>query len=274
MDKRLTYFVPENERQTPTTLQITRLLELEGLVEATSTDSTPDVVWPLAHEVDELTRRHRLRATVSGQLLSVDILEDKACLALLQSGMRCHTLETQLVDGFLRLEQWCRRQFDVECGIWVVKIANANGGEGIVFVSRRNWRVALSGVRATLAPGSSEVYVVQRYVDSPKLWGATGRKFHYRVYALLKGDLSLYLYPRAFAHVANEPFTLDLDAKCAFPASVHVANVATNISDLEKFSGYHVVSLPTECPSVWEDVKLIASELIAAATLFLSHQVL
>ena len=125
--------------------------------------------------------------------------------------------------------------------VWVVKDALSNGGEQVWIVSALNWRRVAAVLRAHGAAaeaaeaaerggvGSARLYVLQRYVERPLLWplaadlrchrgrgsnpaaassnpATTGRKFHWRVFGLIRGDLSCHLYPRGFAHVANAPW--------------------------------------------------------------------
>ena len=124
-----------------------------------------------------------------------------------------------------------------------------------------------------------ETYVCQRYVKKPLTWRDTGRKFHFRVYALLSGDLSAYVFPKAFAHVANAPLTYNIGGRSAtdssqfcFSPAEHLTNVASNSRDPSKFLGYFISTLPEEYPKVWEATKCIASALGKAAAPFLRCQ--
>ncbi len=47
---------------------------------------------------------------------------------------------------------------------------------------------------------------LQRYVARPKLW--RGRKFHFRAYALLRADMSAWLYRTAYILSASRPYHL------------------------------------------------------------------
>jgi hypothetical protein len=255
--------------------QVITVLEREGFAEIEADESnSADLVWCLESEQDTLTTHLKQKSAVCANLLGTDIFEDKAHLAILQRRMKCPTLESHVCRGIANLSGFLHRTFRAShCSdaIWIVKQANSNGGEGLSIVSKRNWRLVVSRIRATLTESLDHLFVVQHYVSKPLTWGDSGRKFHFRVYAMLRGDLSLYVFPRAFAHVANDKYDLE-PMGSAFPDSVHITNVSRNSSNPSKFFGYHVSHLPDEFPGVWESVKLAASEMVAAASPFL-HQI-
>ena len=133
------------------------------------------------------------------------------------------------------VESWCKARLhepgtpgggNASSGIavgvtrFIIKDALANGGEQVWPLDAGNWRrvVALLRSRAASSRSADEpadlLYVVQQYIDRPLLWplsapapgGSGGRKFHWRIFGLLRGDMSAYLFKRGFAHVANEPW--------------------------------------------------------------------
>jgi len=295
-----TYFVPPDEAGTPTTQRIIAALSRSGSFQPAepadaSTAAAPaccDLVWALSGNVDNHTASLRRTASVSAQLLGTDVLEDKAQLAILQQRMRCPTLPTSVLEGRAQLEAWCRRTFqaakdDAGCGLWVIKQANSNGGAGLCFVSQRNWRLVLSSWLPPSAPeGSSaqstsgddllsdQVFVAQRYVERPLLWRSTGRKFHLRVYLVTRrGGDQAFLYPKAFAHVANAPLSFALGAsQCfAYDPAEHMTNVSASAGD-SRFLGYFIVDLAAEFPEGWANIVKMAASLAAASAPFLRRQ--
>lgn len=112
---------------------------------------------------------------------------------------------------------------------WVLKDAEANGAGGVWVLSRHRWR-ALCGVdAATFATPRSPLhqghrYVAQRYVGGSSSGGDKGgcgcglalwfgRKCHVRCYAVVTGDLGVWVHRRAFLHVANKPFAKGVDSE-------------------------------------------------------------
>ena len=148
-------------------------------------------------------------AEVVTALSHAHILSDKSGLAYLQTRMpnRTDWLETDVVYGRAGFELWCRGGVQAT---WIVKDALANGGRAIWIFDQRNWRE----VAGLLEDDAEAVYVVQRYVQTPALWsggGGGGNKYHLRCYAVVTGDGRAFLFDRAFAHVANRPWTEQKD---------------------------------------------------------------
>ena len=114
-------------------------------------------------------------------------------------------------------------------------------------------------------------FVVQHYVQDPALWEDTGRKFHLRVFGCIVGDgkggFTSYLFPQAFAHLSNEPFTMALDPVTkAFPSAVNLTNVAQNSPNSELFDGYRVVNLEEPAwREAWRKVQGVCTVVCDAA---------
>lgn len=101
----------------------------------------------------------------------------------------------------------------------------------------------------------------QRYVARPLLWH--GRKFHFRVYALLRADMTAWLYRTAYILSASRPYSLRKEndggsssggESEAAPAATGFADELVHISNLavNKHTAGHPgqVSLPLVLASV------------------------
>jgi hypothetical protein len=291
--------------------------------------SSLDFVW--AHtDPGSAVRR---QAIVLSLLDHVEVLSWKNNLALLQRRLR-QALPTEIIMGEDHFEAWCRCEFrrgSDRCQkrrrMWVVKDALANGGEHVWVVSAQNWRRVARVVRthgaATEATEAAEcggvgpprLYVVQQYIDQPKLWplaadprthhqgshntaASAGRKFHWRVFGLVRGDLTSHLYPRGFAHVANAPWQASGEPVSAvaqptsthaqpehddgdgwgelYDRSVHVTNVSVNIKDdpdgsAGVFEPYPAVDFRDQ-PKLWTQLQEIMGTTVGAATPFMKAQ--
>ena len=181
-----------------------------------------DFVW--IHTFSEPEKDLRDRDTVVTSVAGIEILENKANLALVERGVNAPTLESHQVKG-AQFKRWCRGRMSPEGSkVWIAKEANANGGEGLFSFAEADWE----GVSVKLDPSAE--YVVQSYIERPLLWEGKF-KYHFRVYCALTADMRFYAYRHAFAHVANKPFQLgSLDDD-----EIHLTNVAANIHDAELF---------------------------------------
>ena len=205
----------------------------EGGVDLGWVYDNSDTAWPWLQRT----------ARVLSQLDNIEVLSWKSNLALLQHSMPLSStpvLSTEVLLGEDHLENWIKTQLrqaaaiTATCtggdkagkfGCWIVKDALANGGEQVWLLDASNWRRVLATLRAQAAAatdgtaGTARLFVVQEYVERPLLWplaGPTaavlpleppqGRKFHWRVFGVLTGDLRAFLFHRAFAHVANAPY--------------------------------------------------------------------
>lgn len=68
---------------------------------------------------------------------------------------------------------------------------------------------------------SSELYVIQKYVERPLLWHK--KKFHFRCYAIVTADLRAYLYQNAFILTASQDYCKSND-----DTFTHITNLAVN----------------------------------------------
>lgn len=136
------------------------------------------------------------------------------------------------VEGFRR---WCRQNLRGDTpGVWILKDALANGGNGIWIVDRLNWVVVAAQAHTLYGTDRREVeFVVQRYVSQPMLWGTEERKFHLRVYALLTGTLDCHVYTHSFAHLCNRPYLPQAHGASGYDPHMHMTNVAQNTTDTQ-----------------------------------------
>ncbi|CAM9493544.1 unnamed protein product [Scytosiphon promiscuus] len=154
---------------------------------------------------------------------------------------------------------------------WCVKAAGGNGGLDIWVLHEGNWK------HVTDALSDEESYVIQRYVARPMLW--RGRKFHFRAYALVRADMSAWLYQTAFILSASRPYSLA--AVCANSDDgggaefaddlVHISNLAVN-KHTDGHPGQVPCDLPREYAAVWPKMLELVRSLVHAATPFMQHQ--
>jgi hypothetical protein len=154
-------------------------------------------------------------------------------------------LPTHCLRGKAAVVDWCVQRWgscnddhdhDYDDDLWVLKDAEANGAGGVWVLSQHRWRklcgVAAEGLanadlKSPLREGHR--YIAQRYLGCRgsrrmandqgdnagcgrglALW--YGRKCHIRCYAVVTGDLAVWLQRRAFLHVANKPFVHGTDS--------------------------------------------------------------
>jgi hypothetical protein len=97
---------------------------------------------------------------------------------------------------------------------WVVKSSKGNGGRDIWILNSQNSDLVIADLQ-------SEEYVIQRYVLNPTLY--KGKKFHFRMYALILGDLSGYVYQKAFILTAGLDYDCDNE-----DINKHITNLSVN----------------------------------------------
>lgn len=92
-------------------------------------------------------------------------------------------------------------------------------------------------------------YVIQKYVKSPKLWN--GHKFHFRMYALLTGCMSTFIYEKAFILTAGIKYDCDDD-----DVHKHITNLSVN----KKLHG-HPGQIPVNMKESYPEVNILLSSL-------------
>eukprot|EP00752_Nemacystus_decipiens_P008983 g8020.t1 len=161
---------------------------------------------------------------------------------------------------------------------WCVKAAGGNGGLDIWVLHEGNWK------SVTEQLSGDESYVIQRYVARPLLWH--GRKFHFRVYALLRADMSAWLYRTAYILSASRPYSLGnttnggANSAAEFEGApgtgfadelVHISNLAVN-KHTAGHPGQVPCDLPSDYPDLWPGMLELLRSLVQAATPFMEHQ--
>lgn len=196
--------------------------------------AAPQLVWVLQDDGSDMLHTWLASAASASCLNNTAILSEKDSLALLAPRMRERSLETVVIEGGVRgVEAWARAAFttvgnagsagsadnagtkqqqEQQQRVWILKDPLANSGHGLYVVSKHNWRSVTERARLQYRSAADVTFVAQEYVERPMLWGSTGCKFHFRVYAVLRGDMELLVYRKAFAHVANKPWKLKFDA--------------------------------------------------------------
>lgn len=143
---------------------------------------------------------------------------------------------------------------------WVLKATGANGGSDVFVFHSATWKE-----RVLPRVMRHEVYVVQRYICRPLLYH--GRKFHFRCYALLTGDLRAYLYKRAYILAASNPFSLsDSDDL------THLTNLSVN-KVVDGYPGEIPTTLPEEYPTAWGRMREVWADTVRAAAPYMAVQV-
>jgi hypothetical protein len=199
------------------------------------------------------------------------ILGDKANLAILTKLMTRNTLKSHVFSSGVEFMRWCRRSEDVseekkkDDAEFVAKIPQANSGSGIWILSQLN-RIMLAPeiVRAS----NSNKIVIQEYVRNPLL--RNSRKMQFRVYFIVKGDLSCWICRHGLLQVCNKPFQLQVNKDSG--DEVHVTNVCRNKHDSKLFQEEKPCDLPKTFPKVFKSMCEVLVDMIRSASPFLSVQ--
>eukprot|EP00947_MAST-08B_sp_MAST-8B-sp1_P005396 g5396.t1 len=143
-------------------------------------------------------------------------LSDKADLALLRSGWPKRGLDEFVVHGRSHFQLWPTTEVGKAAlaanRFYIVKDAAANGGHTLWLASAATWSAVAQQLENDMT------------VRGVGVGGGGGSKFHLRLYAVLKADLSLYTYSRAFVHVASKPWAAPEGATLLFDPQIHITN--------------------------------------------------
>ena len=198
-----------------------------------------------------------VRTECWNRLCGMKCLEDKRIMGeILQSTLEEFYLESQSLSDAKALASW-RKHINSTHGKkrrWVLKDARSNGGTGLWFFSLDDSAAYEAVLAAVQAEKSEAGYTVQEYLPGrPLLWH--GRKFHFRVAAVLTGDGRAFLHRCAFVHPANSKYTDD--ALQITNASVHITNLCVNLAlnQPERFVGEIREDLINDRPELW--VKML-----------------
>ena len=218
-------------------------------------------------------RRLHSSAIVLNRLHNSQVLENKASLAVLQTRLTSQegVIPTHIASSFEEVARWAKMKWsngnehDEEDDWWVVKAAGGNGGKDIWVINGLTWQEMVS-TELLHRSHSSELYVIQRYIQQPMLW--RGRKFHLRCYTLLKGNMQTYVYRKAFILSASDSY----DTNSSHDSLKHITNLSVNKGS-PSHPGQVPTDLMTDFPFAFEALQRIWGNLILAATPFMSRQV-
>lgn len=177
-----------------------------------------DFVWETACEINMKAKHDS--SVVLNRLHNSNIFEDKANLAFLQRKTE-QFLKTYVANSALEVSQWCASQFNGDEKVgeidtwWAIKACKGNGGKDVWVLNRENWLDVVSELP------KNQDYVIQSYIQNPMLW--RGKKFHFRCYSVIRGDLSAYVYQDAFILSASR----DYDDSC-MDTTIHLTNLSVN----------------------------------------------
>ena len=191
------------------------------------------VVWVLQNCGEGMDARVH-QAVVASVLDNTELLSVKSDLGLLAAQMTCAMLQTVAFQGVDEFAEWASSAFSygaVKAGapqMWIVKDALENSGQGLWIVSGSNWREVAGRVKQRLGTSRGVDLIAQEYVQQPALWDG-GFKYHLRVYTVLTAVGEVFVYRKAFAHIANKPYTPAFQPSCGgFESEIHITNVASN----------------------------------------------
>jgi Tubulin-tyrosine ligase family len=133
-----------------------------------------------------------------------------------------------LVEGRTGVEAWAAARWSAASSSnsssssnnktdwWCVKAARGNGGGDVFMLHAGNAAAAT----AALPAEAGRTYVLQRYIAEPLL--RNGCKFHFRAFALLRGDLKSWLYRGSCLLCASKEYALHSAEDCL----MHLTNLS------------------------------------------------
>lgn len=247
---------------------------------AASTNARVVFVWETTCEKTFKTIHDN--ALVLNRLHNTQILENKAYLAVLQTCVSHGTnLTTFIAKSSIEVSTWLHNKWSTlhsnismntstiadinnvnndvtHTDWWVVKSSKGNGGKDIWIVSQDNYQSIV------LTLPTKDQFVIQKYVENPLLY--CGKKFHYRCYACIFGDMSSYIYSHAFILTASNEY----NKNNANEILTHITNLAVN-----KKSKSHPGQIPVDLelhPIIFANIINMWSNLVTAAIPFIQYQ--
>ena len=212
--------------------------------EVTSPNRHIDLVWETACE--KLWTNSHKSAAILNRLSNTQIIEDKANLAFLQLRMDVPTLKTYLACSAVDVLNWASQRWigsdisvtsaadvdtvfrnlhgdvsdckmaEIDDDWWAVKAARGNGGKDVWIMNNKNFHEIYSQL-----PCNDE-FVIQKYVEHPMLWNGK-KKFHFRCYSTLHGDMRAMVYNSAYVLTASADFD-----KHGTESMKHITNLSVN----------------------------------------------
>jgi hypothetical protein len=240
----------------------------------TSTHSA-DFVWQNKSTSDY--QQLRIDATVYNHLCGGNIFEDKAKLALLlsESNVPENALESYVFGSVLNFSTWCKntRAFWKQ-KLWVAKTPLGNSGSGVWMLSSANYNTVTQEIVSSMGDtkmDSRYAVVVQEYVLSPMLF--QGRKLQFRIYCLIMGDMSCWIYRHGMLQFCNKQYTSSsVSTEEVLDDEVHITNVCRNVHNEALFLREKPVDLVSRYPQVYNSMKRSLVDLVDQASSFLKEQ--
>jgi hypothetical protein len=240
----------------------------------TSTHSA-DFVWQNKSTSDY--QQLRRDATVYNHLCGGNIFEDKAKLALLlsESNVPENALESYVFGSVLNFSTWCKntRAFWKQ-KLWVAKTPLGNSGSGVWMLSSANYNTVTQEIVSSMGDtkmDSRYAVVVQEYVLSPMLF--QGRKLQFRIYCLIMGDMSCWIYRHGMLQFCNKQYTSSsVSTEEVLDDEVHITNVCRNVHNEALFLREKPVDLVSRYPQVYNSMKRSLVDLVDQASSFLKEQ--
>ena len=248
---------------------------------STSTQVTcVDFVWQNKSTIDY--QQLRREATVYNHLCGGGIFEDKAKLALLlsESNVIENALESYVFSSVVEFSKWCKTTSSKwKTKLWVAKTPLGNSGSGVWMLSSGNYGTVtkdiISSMGMTTSMDSRYAVVVQEYVLSPLLF--RGRKLQFRIYCLVMGDMSCWMYRHGMLQFCNKQYTTITPTSSSFSDEilddeVHITNVCRNVHNTNLFMREKPVDLVARYPQVYESMTRSLIDLVKQSTPFLLKQ--
>jgi len=282
-----TYAIPEQApliraQATSSTLSTLPLHQRISMLPFSTTDSNAstsfsDFVWQNKSTSD--FQELRRQALVYNHLCGAEIFEDKAKLALLlaESTVSENALESYVFPTVVSFSKWCKTTSDKwNNKLWVAKTPMGNSGSGVWMLSSHNCAKVTTEILNNMSKysDSRHAVVVQEYVMNPMLW--RGRKLQFRIYAVIKGDLSVWLYRHGMLQFCNKEYkeylNNDNDVNKVEDDEIHITNVCRNVHNSTLFVREKPVDLVSRYPQVYASISKSLCDLVRQSSSFLKHQ--
>ena len=238
--------------------------------------SSADFVWQNKSTMDY--QELRRSATVYNHLCGAGIFEDKAKLALLLMDASAveNSLESYVFSSVVQFSKWCRTT-STKWGkrLWVAKTPMGNSGSGVWMLSSGNYKAVTDEILTSMLSHSDSRYavVVQEYVLSPLLW--RGRKLQFRIYAIITGDMSCWIYRHGMLQFCNKEYQQEPEGGGdggLLDDEVHITNVCRNVHNPNLFVREKPVDLVSKYPLVYQSMIRSLQDLVQHSSPYLSRQ--
>ncbi len=253
----------------------------------------PHFVWETTCE--QTWREWHCKAIVLNKLHNSTILEDKANFAFLQLRIQehyKHVLPTFIALGADDALRWAQAHWpsvtvpfdekgsatskDKDSDWWVIKAAAGNGGKDVWIISRETYLDVITQKMPYDKEGAvAEDLVIQKFASRPLLF--KGKKFHFRCYSMLRGDMSAMLYRMAYILTAGYTYnkTADGTAPGDQVGDMDPRKLITNLSvnkHIEGYPGQLPCDLTIHYPDLYARICQLWKAVAIAVTPFMRKQ--